>query len=164
VEPDAGDGVEKAVAFWVGENFWVDDGACLGGESFERVDELVDTAGVLFRGLFWGRISRRWVVLSIDSFGLFCLVLKEGHKELTDTHLFALGPVDAGEQRGDDTFLKLQFLTETGHFRSKICNLSVLLIEAFMRVGGVPDFGLFTSFIVLRTKGVGGHRAGRCRR
>jgi hypothetical protein len=87
--------------------------------------------------------------LSIGGFGLFCLVLKEGHEELVETHFFALGPVDAGEQRGDDAFLKLKFFTETGHFNSKVCNLLVFLFDAFIRAGGVPGFGLFAISIVL---------------
>lgn len=80
--------------------------------------------------------------MPIGGIGLFCLVLKEGHEELIEIHFFALGPVDAGEQRGDDAFLKLKFFTEAGHFCSKVCDLLVFLFDAFMRAGGVPNFDL----------------------
>jgi hypothetical protein len=60
--------------------------------------------------------------------------------------------------------LKLKFFTEAGHFSSKVCNLLIFLFDAFMRAEGMPDFGLITSFIVLQTRGAGGHREGRYHR
>ena len=45
-------------------------------------------------------------------------------------HLFALHSVDAGEQGGDDAFLKLQFLSEAGDFGGQIGDLLVLLFDA----------------------------------
>jgi hypothetical protein len=52
VEPDADGGVEEAEEIGVLLDFWVDDDALFGGKSFERFDESVGAAGLLFRCLF----------------------------------------------------------------------------------------------------------------
>lgn len=52
VEPDADGGVEEAEEIGVLLDFGVDDDALFGGKSFERFDESVGAAGLLFRCLF----------------------------------------------------------------------------------------------------------------
>ena len=74
------------------------------------------------------------------------------------------GPVDAGKERGDDPFLKLQILAEEGNFGGEIGDLLVFAFDDSLIAWNVLDATLFTIFIVLHTKVFGFRRAGRYHR
>jgi len=97
------------------------------------VEEFVGAFGALGFCCF---VSRRWFLVSIGGFGLFCLVLEEGEEELFMAHLLAFGSVDAGEQSGDEGFLGLklgsidfEFRTKFGNFSGEFFDLLVLGVD-----------------------------------
>ena len=95
VEADADFFSQEAEVFGIGEDLWVGDNALGSGKAFEGVEELVGSFGSLGFCYF---VSRRWFLVSIGGFGLFCFILEEGEEELIVAHLLALGPIDAGEE------------------------------------------------------------------
>jgi len=110
---------DQAVVVRCGEDGGVDDLANDGGQAFEGVGELVGPAGPrLGRS---GRIfvSRRWSVGSSGGFGLFCLVLEELHEELVVAQLLALRAVEALEQGGDESLLRVELGLEGVDFRGE---------------------------------------------
>lgn len=113
---------QEAEVLGVGEDFWIGDGALDGGKAFKRVEEFIGALG-------FGHLSRRWFLVSIGGFGLFCFFLKEGEEELVVAHLFALGPVYAGEQCGDEGFLGLEFGAKVSHFGGELFDLLVFGVD-----------------------------------
>ncbi len=121
---------DESEGFRVGEDFGGDDLAGLGRQTFKRVGELVGAGCALL-----GRcgVSHRWSVGSSGGFGLFCLVLQEGHEHLVGAHLFALRAVEAFEQGGDESLPDVEFSLEGGDFRSQFGDLLLGRFDGFQK-------------------------------
>ena len=126
VEADADFFSQETEVFGIGDDLWVGDDALGSGKAFEGVEEFVGSFGSLgFRCI----VSRRWFLVSIGGFGLFCFILEEGEEELVVAHFLALGSVDSGEECGDEGFLGLEFSSKFGDFGAELFDLLVLGVD-----------------------------------